>query len=348
MQRRLGASVPILSVLVAGSLAAESGPWRDPSPHAIRFITVKDDVRLEVLDWGGSGRPVVLLPGGGNTAHVFDDFAPKLAEHYRVYGITRRGCGASGFAESANPVDRLRDDLSSALDALGLEGPVVAGHSIAGAEMSALVSAHPRRVAGLVYLDAAYPYAFDNGTGLTMREFTTPEALGHPTPSAADLESFAALQEWDERIDGFRTPEAELRQTWESDGDGPTGKLRKFPGSRVFPAILGGARKYDRIPVPALAIFALPHTPERWIRESSDPAVREASRAYFPAIDALTEKQAQAIEDDVPTARVFRVAGSHYVFISNEPEVLREMRKFIDGLPRRRAGPVPGRGASRP
>jgi hypothetical protein len=66
----------------------------DPSPHVTRFVSVDKDVRLEVLDWGGSGRPIVLLAGGGNTAHVFDDFAPKLRAHNHVYGITRRGFGA--------------------------------------------------------------------------------------------------------------------------------------------------------------------------------------------------------------------------------------------------------------
>jgi len=52
--------------------------WKDPSSHVSRFIAVGQDVRLEVLDWGGAGRPLVLLPGGGNTAHVFDDFAPRM------------------------------------------------------------------------------------------------------------------------------------------------------------------------------------------------------------------------------------------------------------------------------
>jgi len=332
MRRWVRLSGRILSVLLVESLTAEAAPWRDPSPHTVRFVTVDDGVRLEVLDWGGSGRPVVLIAGGGNTAHVFDDFAPKLATHYRVYGITRRGFGASGFAESPNPVDRLRDDLLSALGALGLDRPVLAGHSIAGAEMSASARSQPLRIAGLVYLEAAYPYAFDDGTGPAMREFTAVEGPGHPTPSAADLKSFAALQEWDERVDGFRTPEVELRQTWESDGKTPTGKQRQFPGSRVFSTILGSAKKYDGIPVPALAIFALPHIPERWIRESSDPTVQKASRAYFATIDALTEKQAKAIEAAVPAVRVVRVPGSHFIFISNESDVRHEMRKFIDSL----------------
>jgi pimeloyl-ACP methyl ester carboxylesterase len=332
MPRWVRLSGPILSILLAESLGAEAAPWRDPSPHTVRFVTADDGVRLEVLGWGGSGRPVVLLAGGGPTAHVFDDFAPKLAAHYRVYGITRRGFGASGFADSTNPADRLRDDLLSALDALGLDGPVLAGSSIAGAEMSAIANSHPRRIAGLVYLDAAYPYAFDDGTGPAMREFTAVEGPGGPTPTAADLKSFAALRAWDERVNGFRTPEAEIRQRWESDGKAPTGKQRKHPGSRMFSTILGSARKYDRIPVPALAIFALPHTPERWIRESNDPSVQKASSAFFGTVDALAAKQAKAVEAAVPTARVVRVPGSHHIFLSNESDVRREMRAFIDSL----------------
>jgi hypothetical protein len=41
--------------------AQESLSWLDPSQHRVQFVTVEDGVRLEVLDWGGSGRPVVLL-----------------------------------------------------------------------------------------------------------------------------------------------------------------------------------------------------------------------------------------------------------------------------------------------
>jgi non-heme chloroperoxidase len=69
--------------------------WLDPSPHRTRFIPVETKVKLEVLDWGGAGRSIVLLAGLGNTAHVFDDFAPKLTAAYHVYGITRRGFGVS-------------------------------------------------------------------------------------------------------------------------------------------------------------------------------------------------------------------------------------------------------------
>ena len=46
-------------------------------------------MQLEVLDWGGAGRPLVLLAGAGNTAHVFDEFAPRLASVSRAFSYLR-------------------------------------------------------------------------------------------------------------------------------------------------------------------------------------------------------------------------------------------------------------------
>jgi hypothetical protein len=50
--------------------------WRDPSPHTIRFVVVEKNVRLEVLDWGGSGRPLVFLAGVG-TRRTFRGVCPE-------------------------------------------------------------------------------------------------------------------------------------------------------------------------------------------------------------------------------------------------------------------------------
>jgi pimeloyl-ACP methyl ester carboxylesterase len=103
------------------------------------MIAVEKDYKLEVLDWGGTGRPLVLLTGLGDNAHVFDTFAPKLTASYHVYGITRRGFGVSS-APSPETVsytaDRLGEDVVAVIDALHLNRPVVAGHSLAGEELS--------------------------------------------------------------------------------------------------------------------------------------------------------------------------------------------------------------------
>ena len=134
--------------------------WKDPAAHTIQPVTVDKNVKLEVLDWGGSGRPMVFLAGLGNTAHVFDKFAPKFMASHRVYGITRRGFGASSVPPDGYEADRLGDDVLAVLAALKLDRPVLVGHSLAGEEMSSIASRHPDRVSGLVYLDAGYPYAF--------------------------------------------------------------------------------------------------------------------------------------------------------------------------------------------
>lgn len=302
---------PIVSItLLVPVVTPPPAAWRDPSPHRVRFVAVEDGVQLEVLDWGGTGRPVVLLAGGGNTAHVYDQFAPKLTAHGHVYGITRRGFGASGFSMPAQPAQRLRDDVLAVIDALHLDRPVLVGHSIAGAELSEVAHSAPDRVAGLVYLEAAYPYAFSNAAGPTMEEFQQSKGPRNPTPTTSVLASFKSLRKWDAEVYGSRKPEAELRQTWDSSPEGRPTKPHAFPGAQMFMAILTSGTRYAAIPVPALVIFALPHLQDSWV-------------------DAATEKQAKALEGAVPHARVVRLPGRHHIFLSNERAVLRETRAFL-------------------
>jgi hypothetical protein len=71
------------SVAGPGS-ASGAGAWQDASPHRTLFVTVEDGVKLEVLDWGGSGRPLVLLAASGWTAHVFDDLLPGCHNYYQA------------------------------------------------------------------------------------------------------------------------------------------------------------------------------------------------------------------------------------------------------------------------
>src|SRR4051812_42696490 len=99
---RVSGWITTAACLVAGTLSAQSSTW-----PTTRFIQVEPGVKLEVLDWGGSGRPVVLLAGNTRTAHDFSEFAPHLATTNHVYGITRRGFGASSAPPSGYSADRL-------------------------------------------------------------------------------------------------------------------------------------------------------------------------------------------------------------------------------------------------
>ena len=324
----------MLLLSLAVPIHAQKPVGKDPSPHTTRFVTVEKGVSLEVLDWGGSGRPLVLLAGGGDTAHVFDDFAPKLTASFHVYGITRRGFGQSGFSAEDYGADRLGDDVLAVLDSLKLNRPVLVGHSIGGEELSSVATRHPSRIAGLVYLEAGYPYAFDNGKGPSMKEFEDARKLmpQAPQPNESDpaFASFAAFQQASLHALGFTYPEGELRQQYATTPDGRVGKQRDFPGGAVM---LEGMKKYADIPVPALVIFANPHAQPKWISESTDPKVREAGEAFSAALLALTTRQAKAFEDGVPTAHVVRLRDAdHYVYLSNEADVLREMKSFFSTI----------------
>jgi len=198
--------------------------------------------------------------------------------------------------------------------------------------MSSVATRHPSRVAALVYLEAGYPYAFDNGKGPTMKEFQDLKnrAPQPPPPRESDLASFGALQQYCLRRLGVTFPEAELRQRFTTTSEGRVEKERDFPGDKTM---LQGMKKFTHIPVPTLAIFAIPHSHGKWVDDSTDPKVREAATAFDTAADALTAKQAKVFEEGVPTVHVVRLSGAdHYVYLSNEANVLREMKSFFSIL----------------
>ncbi len=278
--------------------------WKEP-PHKAQLITVDKNIKLEVLDWGGTGRPLVLLAGLGNTAHVLDDFASELAKNYHVYGITRRGYGASTappvpeFVVSkvgensfdvrppvANPydADRLGDDVIKVLDVLKIVRPVLVGHSIAGEELSSVGTRHPDRIAGLVYLDAFYEYAYSDGV-----DYDNFYSSDHPRHVSV-----------------------------------PPGKNRpSTPGD----AIMLGMREYRNMSVPALAISVVPQI-------TPPGMVDAAALAAFQASQKRVAARFDRIEPSLPNVHFVRIANStHYVFETSTTDVLREMRTFLSGLP---------------
>lgn len=313
--------------------------WRDPSSHTVSFVTVDAGVKLEVLDWGGIGRPLVFLAGLGNTAHVFDTFAPKFTAAYHVYGITRRGFGKSDapvLSVANYSADRLGDDVLAVIDSLKLDRPVLVGHSIAGEELSSMGSRHPEKIAGLIYLDAGYSYAFYNRSqgDLTLDSIE----LRKKTEQLLTAESAQDEEQLIQEILQINLPQIEkelhARQK-ELDAQPILPQNQQTQASARPPVVLSppvaifeGEQKYTDIRVPILAIFAVPHDLGSGFK--NDPA----SVAAWEAMDmAQTGAQAKAFESALPSARVVRLPhANHYVFQSNEADVLREMNAFLATL----------------
>ena len=339
MQRQPGYGTVafLFASVVLPVFAQRAASWQDPSGHQVQFVTVEDGVQLEVLEWGGSGRAVVLLAGSGNTAHVFDDFAPKLTGCCHVYGITRRGYGASSQPAHGYDNQRLADDVLQVLDLLRIESPVLVGHSLAGDELTTLGDQHSDRLAGLVYLDALFdPRDFPAADPAYIALFNNlPAAMRKPPTRASQRESFEAYRVRQVRNGEFAFPESELRNMYEANPDGTKGKF-KTP-QRVPNAVAAGQKKrdYSKIRVPVLAFLELPGDDPRQAGDyqPKNEDERAAILAFNLATAAFVERWVKNLKSGVPGARLVDLPGAgHFVFLTREAEVLRELGSFVAGL----------------
>jgi pimeloyl-ACP methyl ester carboxylesterase len=337
---------------VATPASPQEVEWKDPSPHAVKRVTVDTDTQLEVLDWGGSGPELVLLAGGGDSAHVFDDLAATLAKRYRVIGLTRRGHPGSSAPATGYGVARLAEDVVRVMDAVGVKTPIVVGHSFAGEEMHVLGARYAGRIAGLVYVDAA----FDRGDDADNEAFnavsrTLPAA---PSTKADDLVSFTALRTYLEKYGGAG-PEAHVRARWTAN---PDGTVRRFVPERAIllamtkemRAAFNKPYNPERIRVPAVAIYAVPKSTDDLMRKGSsdrlpfpeliaeaanDPALRERIEKLYLLTRERVRQHEKWFEAFAERGRVVELSGTHHLLISNPREVLHEIDAFVSSLPAR-------------
>ena len=335
-RRRLAAMlVPCAVLLIAAPVWAQQIDWKDPAPHTTRLVTVDEGVQLEVLDWGGSGPAIVLLAGLGDTAHVFDDFAPMLVPRHRVIAITRRAHGRSSAPPAGYGFARLAEDIVRVLDATGVQKPVVVGHSFAGEEMHVLGSRYADRIAGLVYIDAA----FDRGDDADSAAYnavakTLPPA---PAPGDGDRASFGALRAFLEKTQRTRFPESHLRARYLANADGTVGRMWAPDGpvrQEMSKEMQAAYKPYspERIRVPALAIYAAPKTAADMMRPwypAGDAQLQENVGKLFVLQRARVENHIKWFRQFAPQGRVAEIAGPHHLFVSHPKEVLAHIEAFV-------------------
>jgi len=306
---------------------AKNNEWViDASPHKASFVTVQPGIKLEVLDWGGGGRPLIFLSGLGNSAHTYDSFAPKFTANHHVYAITRRGFGASSMAPPTDEnydANRLGDDVLAVMTALHIEKPVIAGHSTAGQELSSIGTRHPEKLAGLVYLDALQAFAFYNPAepNLALDSAIVRRDLDRMFDSQPDPAKWTAL------IKETQAALVNLEQSLK-DTAASMDAVSGLPAEPESPSDLAGNKisanqhPYGASSVPVLAILAMPRR-----------CAPNCDKPFMQRIMAADAARADLFEKTAPNAKVIRIArASHYIYRSNEADVVREMNAFMDGL----------------
>jgi pimeloyl-ACP methyl ester carboxylesterase len=109
------------------------------------------------LDWGTAGeRPMLLLHGGAQTAHSWDEVAPGLASDHHVLALDQRGHGDSAWApDGAYRRDDFVADIRAFLDHRDWRAATLVALSLGGLNALAFAACHPERVNGLVVVDVA-------------------------------------------------------------------------------------------------------------------------------------------------------------------------------------------------
>lgn len=111
--------------------------------------TTTDGVEI-AYDVSGDGPALVLVHGITESRRAWDPLVPDLATDHAVVALDVRGHGESGTATTYDS-RAMADDVVAVVDALGLDAPVVVGHSMGGIVVTTFAGSHPCR--GVVNVD---------------------------------------------------------------------------------------------------------------------------------------------------------------------------------------------------
>ena len=121
-------------------------------PPVGRFIEIDGDV-IHYLD-EGAGPAIVMIHGLGSQLRNFTyALLPAMGRDHRIILLDRPGSGYSRRARNASArLPAQARSIAGLITALGLERPLVVGHSLGGAIALALALDHPDKVGGLALI----------------------------------------------------------------------------------------------------------------------------------------------------------------------------------------------------
>ncbi len=294
------------------------------------FVNV-NGIRLHYLDWGGKGPALIFLTGMGCSAYIFNKFAPRFTDQFRVLALTRRGQGDSDYPETGYDADTLTEDIRQFMDHLNIEKATLAGHSLAGVELTHFAGTYPTRVEKLIYLDALDDRRAESTImeqnplrDITIkREASTPHTFEEYIAIVKrDVPSFAEI--WSELW------EEEFSHSVKVNEDGVY--VDKMPASVENMMIKNLIKEYvpKRVEakIPILSFYA-------WKKPKLSSDFTEEQRAAFDQFERNIAKPffkslISEFQSRFPHAKIVTIPeGHHYCFIVQEELVYNEMRKFL-------------------
>ena len=147
-------------------------------------------LRLHYRDWGGSGQPILLLHGLASTCHIWDLAAPLLSESFAVVAMDLRGHGESDKPDDGYDFETVCGDVQGFLQALGLESPIIVGHSWGASVALEYAAANPRAARGIALVDGG-TMELSGTPGVTLEQVK--EVLAPPDFTGTTVEEFVRM-----------------------------------------------------------------------------------------------------------------------------------------------------------
>jgi len=290
-----------------------------------KFVVGSTKNKIEIVDFGGTGKPILFLSGLGNSAHVFDNFAPKFCDKFQVCAMSRRGFGGSEQTTNGYRIDTLSLDILAVTKALNFRKVILVGHSIAGDEISKFASSYPDKVDKAVYLDAAFDRT-------NLMAIIGPYYPASPIPTTIDSSSIERFKVYREKNLGVNLPEAEIRSTSLFSDDGKYQKEVTPP--QIQGQIISGIERpnYKGINCPALAIYAIPNSIYTMIPfyDSLDSENKKKADTGFVKFKDYSKQQIAVFKKEVKKGIVKEVKEAHHcIFISNPVVTEKLIREFL-------------------
>lgn len=156
-------------------------------PRSLR-VAGANGLALHLLEWSSEGVPLILIHGFSNEAHIWDDYAPSIAPHYRVLALDLRGHGDSAWdpEKRYDYADHVAD-LEALVAHFGFERFVLMGHSLGGRVCMRYGGRHPEDLAGLVIVDSAPELDRRGTTRISM------DVSQHRDPSFASIGQYEEM-----------------------------------------------------------------------------------------------------------------------------------------------------------
>jgi lipase len=238
---------------------------------------------LSYADWPGGDPPIVLVPGIFSSQRALAGLARALAPARRVLAFDLRGRGRAPLTGPFG-IGRHAEDLWRAIDALGLQAPMLVGHSLGAFVVAAAAGTRPGAASALVLLDGGVWSRDPIPVELVHALFADDRA--RLERSFADVETYAADRELEPTAEVLHELGYEL---------GPSGDLL----SPVMPvqafdedvaSIAADTRRNALLAAaacPILVIRALRGIGGNPLAQMVDDATRDAARENVPRLQVL-------------------------------------------------------------